>query len=157
MCSQVVDLTKHLSVYASYTDIFKPATVRDANSNLLDPAVGSNLEGGVKLAFFEDRLNISGAYYETKKDNVPEYVPGPGGTVNYGPTGDYVYEGVDGTKTTGFELDVSGQLTANWEISGGYSHTRPVDANGEKRLTQIPTVTFKLFSAYTFLTARVDF
>ncbi|MFA5632184.1 MAG: TonB-dependent siderophore receptor [Porticoccaceae bacterium] len=144
----VVDVTDYLSVYASYTDIFKPASQRDANGDLLDPAVGSNLEGGVKLAFFDDRLNISGAYYRTKKDNVPEYVPGPGGSVNYGPTGDYVYEGIDGTKTTGFELEIAGQLTPRWEVGGGYSHTDPRDANGERRLAYVPSDTFKLFSAY---------
>lgn len=143
-----VDLSKFLSVYASYTDIFQPATVYDVNGDLLDPAVGSNFEGGVKLSFFDDKLNISSAYYRTLKDNVPEYIPGPGGAVNYGPTGQFVYTGVDGTKTTGIELEVSGQMTPRWQVGGGYSHAEPKDANGNRRLAYIPTDTFKLFSTY---------
>jgi len=144
----VVDLTENLSVYGSYTDIFRPATVYDAGGNLLDPAKGSNLEGGVKLAFLEDRLNISAAYYRTKKDNVPEYVPGPGGSVNFGPNGQYVYEGVDGTKTTGFDLEISGQLTPDWQVSGGYTYASPRDADGKPRLTYIPKRMLKLFTSY---------
>lgn len=144
----VVDLTDYLSVYGSYTDIFQPATSYDADGNLLDPAEGTNVEGGVKLAFFEDRLNLSASYYRTKKDNVPEYVPGPGGTVNYGPTGQYVYRGIDGTKTTGFEFEVAGQLSADWQVSGGYSYSKPKDADGNARLTYLPTRTFKLFTSY---------
>ncbi|WP_341644827.1 TonB-dependent siderophore receptor [Thauera sp. SDU_THAU2] len=147
----VVDLGDHLSVYASYTDIFQPSTRSDANGNLLDPAEGSNLEAGFKLAFFEDRLNLSAAMYRTKKDNVPEYVPGPGGSVNRGPTGEYVYEGIDGTKTTGFELEIAGELTPEWQIASGFSHAKPVDANGKPRLTYIPRKTLKLFTSYQVL------
>ncbi|THF66185.1 TonB-dependent siderophore receptor [Pseudothauera nasutitermitis] len=147
----VVDLTDSLSVYGSYTDIFQPSTRSDASGNLLDPAEGSNLEAGLKLAFFDDRLNLSAAVYRTKKDNVPEYVPGPGGTVNFGPTGEYVYEGIDGTKTTGLELEVAGQLTPDWQISGGYSHARLRDAEGKARLTYLPSRTFKLFTSYRLL------
>ena len=144
----VVDITDNLSVYASYTDIFQPSTRYDANGNLLGPAEGTNLEGGIKMAFLDDRLNISMAVYETRKDNVPEYVPGPGGSVNYGPTGQYVYEGVDGTKTRGFELEIAGELTPEWQIAAGYSHSKPVDANGDPRLTYVPRKTLKLFTSY---------
>jgi len=144
----VFDATKNLSIYGSYTDIFQPASSYDVNGNLLKPAEGSNIEGGVKLAFLDNKLNLSAAYFETNKDNVPEYVPGPGGTVNYGPTGQYVYRGVNGTKTTGFELEISGQITPNWQASGGYSYANPKDANGNARLTYIPRRTLKLFTSY---------
>lgn len=144
----VVDVTDTISVYGSYTAIFKPGTQLDLNGELLEPAEGSNLEGGVKLGFFGDRLIASAAYFTTRKDNVAEYVEGPGGTVIYGPTGDYIYRGVDGTKTTGFELELSGWITSRWQISGGYSHNDPVDQNGQPRLTYIPKDTFKLFTTY---------
>lgn len=139
----VVDLTDYLSVYASYTDIFQPATRYDESGNLLDPAEGNNLEAGVKLALLDERLNISTSVYQTKKDNVPEYVPGL-----IGPNGGYVYKGVDGTETTGFELDIAGELTANWQVAGGFSYNKPEDSNGNPRLTYIPNKTFKLFSSY---------
>lgn len=144
----VVDLNDTVSVYASYTDIFRPSTNYDASGNLLDPAEGSNIEGGIKMAFLDNRLNVSAAVYQTKKDNVPEYVPGPGGAINRGPTGQYVYEGIDGTKTTGFELEVSGELTPNWQIAGGFSYSKPKDANGNPRLTYVPRKTLKLFTSY---------
>lgn len=144
----VLDLTESLSLYTSYTDIFQPATYYDANGELLSPAEGSNIEAGIKLALHDNQLNLSAAWYRTKKDNVPEYVPGPGGAVNYGPTGRYVYQGIDGTKTTGFEFEVSGLLTPDWQASGGYSFNDLRDANNDKRLTHLPTRTFKLFTRY---------
>lgn len=144
----IVDVTKQLSVYASYTDIFQPASVYDAQGKLLDPAEGANIEAGMKLALLGDRLNISAAVYQTKKDNVPEYVPGPGGSVNYGPTGAYVYQGIDGTKTTGFELDIAGTLTPEWQIAGGFSQNKPVDRDGKPRLTYVPRKMLKAFAGY---------
>lgn len=144
----VVDINEYLSLYASYTDIFKPSTNYDLNGALLKPAEGSNTEGGVKLAFFDDKLNLLANYYKTLQDNVPEYVPGPNGAVNRGPTGHYVYQGIDGTKTTGYELEISGQLGSNWELGGGFSEAEPKDANGKARLTHIANKTFKLFSHY---------
>lgn len=144
----VINLTEAVSVYASYTDIFKPATVHDANGQLLDPAEGSNVEGGIKLALMEERLNLSATYYRTQKDNNPEYIPGPNGEANIGPTGQYVYAGLDGTKTTGIELEVAGQITPRWQISGGYSQANPKDKDGNDRLTYIPTDTLKLFTSY---------
>ncbi|ACE82745.1 TonB-dependent siderophore receptor [Cellvibrio japonicus] len=144
----VLDFTDYLSLYASYTDIFNPATVYDANGDLLEPAEGSNLEGGAKLAFFDDKLNILATYYKTQQDNVPEYVPGPGGSVNYGPTGRYVYQGIDGTETTGYELEISGQLSGSWQVGGGYSDNDPRDAKGKPRLTHVAQKTFKFFTQY---------
>ncbi|VFR23171.1 TonB-dependent siderophore receptor [plant metagenome] len=144
----VFDVTRNVSVYGSYTDIFQPSTNYDSNGELLKPAEGTNIEGGVKLAFLEDRLNLSAAYFETKKDKLPEYVPGPGGSTSYGPTGQYIYKAVDGTKTTGYELEVSGQLTPAWQVAGGYSYSSPKDANGDARLTYIPRRMFKLFTSY---------
>lgn len=145
----VVDITSYLSLYASYTDIFKPSTNYDARGNLLEPAEGTNVEGGAKLAFFDDKLNILANYYQTKQDNVPEYVPGPGGAVNYGPTGRFVYQGIDGTKTTGYELEISGQVSSQWQLGGGYSSNDPVDKNRQRRLTEVPQETFKMFTNYT--------
>lgn len=144
----VYDLTPNLSVYGSYTDIFKPSTDYDVNGVLLDPAEGVNLEAGFKLAFFEDRLNLSLAFYRTRKDNVPEYVPAADGSANYGPTGAYVYRGIDGTRTTGFDLEISGELSPTWQIGGGYSYTNPRDAEDQVRLTHVPRKMLKLFSAW---------
>lgn len=144
----VVDLTDELAVYSSYTKIFQPSTRFDANGQLLDPAEGNNIEVGAKLALFDNQLNLSAAYYRTQKDNVPEYVPSADGSTNLGPTGQFVYEGVDGTKTTGFELEAAGRLTPDWQVSGGYSYTNPKDGAGKPRLTYIPRKTFKLFTSY---------
>lgn len=144
----VVDLSKQVSVYASYTDIFQPASLYDAQGKLLDPAEGTNVEAGVKWALLDNRLNVSAAVYRTKKDNVPEYVPGPGGSVNYGPTGAYVYQGIDGTKTTGFELEVAGELSPEWQMAGGFSYNKPVDSEGKPRLTYVPRKMLKMFVGY---------
>ena len=46
------DLTPKHSVYASYTTIDKPQTVRDMNNNLLKPITGTNYEIGWKADWF---------------------------------------------------------------------------------------------------------
>lgn len=145
-----VDITGYMSAYASYTDIFLPATRYDVNGELLAPAEGVNVEGGLKFSFFDDKLNASATIYKTKKDNNPTYVPGPGGAVNYGPTGQYVYEGINGTKTTGFELEISGELSPGWQVSGGYARALPKNPDGTQRYQDVPTDTFKLFTTYRF-------
>lgn len=144
----VYDLTSTMSVYASYTDIFRPATVYDRNGDLLDPAEGSNLEAGLKFAFLDNRLNLSLAVFKTRKDNVPEYVPNADGSTSYGPTGEYIYRGVDGTRSTGFDLEIAGELLPTWQIGGGFSYTDAKDAEGKPRLTQIPKRQLKVFTAY---------
>ncbi|SDN94240.1 TonB-dependent siderophore receptor [Rhodoferax sp. OV413] len=135
----VYDLNSSTSLYASYTGIFKPVTYYGASGKLLDPTEGRNIEAGVKWAFFEDRLNASMAVYETLQDKYAEYA-------NQGklPSGEWIYRSIDGVKTTGFEVEVSGRLAPGWEVGGGFTHNTAKDATGARKNTYIPDNLFKL-------------
>lgn len=141
----VYDVNNFLSVYTSYTGIFLPVTDRDASGNLLDPTEGTNTEAGVKLAFFDNDLNISAAIYEANKDNVSTYA-----NLGKGPTGDWIYISVDGIKTKGHEVEIAGALTPEWNISGGYTHNTAKDKEGNVRTSYIPNDVFKITNTYKF-------
>lgn len=55
----VYDVTDAVSVYASYTGIFRPLPNIGADGALLDPAKGTNTEVGVKAGLFDDTLEAS--------------------------------------------------------------------------------------------------
>ncbi|MGC3982068.1 MAG: TonB-dependent siderophore receptor [Steroidobacteraceae bacterium] len=139
----VFDLNSFASLYASHTGIFLPNSVYGADGNILDPTEGTNNELGVKLAFYDNRLNISAAVYEATKDNVAQWLDVP-----QLPNGEWVYESIDGVKTKGYEIEAAGTLTPNWEISGGYTHNTAEDKYGEPRTTYIPDDVFKFTTSY---------
>jgi len=141
----VFDFTKDLSVYASYTNIFKPVDKRDAAGNYLAPEVGNAYELGIKGAFFENQLNLSAAVYEIQQDNLgvaveqdPDLPPPPWTE----------YRTVAGAKTRGFELEASGALTRNWQVYAGFARNLSKDFEGNALNTSVPTNTFKAFTSY---------
>ncbi|MBO9724876.1 MAG: TonB-dependent receptor [Novosphingobium sp.] len=79
-CAGVVyHFAKNLSVYASYTQIFSPASVYDADDKVLDPVTGNNYEAGIKGEFLGGKLNTSIAGFLIKQNNVAVAVPGATG------------------------------------------------------------------------------
>lgn len=67
------DLDDQHTVYASYTDIFKPQPYnRGADNKPLDPLTGQSYEVGIKGEYFDRRLNASLALFELKQDNLAQ-------------------------------------------------------------------------------------
>ena len=145
----VYDLDKTWSVYASYTDIFKPQTYyKDASDSSLDPLTGKSMEAGVKGEWLGGRVNASAAVFKIEQDNAPQYQG-----INSS-TGGEIYRPIAGVTSKGVETEVSGQVTPAWNIAGGYtfrtSHIPPqpnlilsaVNTNQPKHL-------FKLSTAYS--------
>lgn len=147
----VLDVTRQVSLYASYTDIFQPQEYRDIQGRFLDPLTGTGYEIGAKAALNDGRLNLSGAWFRIEQSNFAVYVPGA-----VGPTGDYVYKAVDGTRSEGFELEAAGELLPGWQVSGGYSHVEPKDRDGLRLNAQVPSDSFKLLTSYDFGHAGID-
>lgn len=141
----IYDLTDEQSVYASYTDIFKPQTSRDRTGKVLDPVIGQNYEMGWKGEFYDGRLNANAAIYLIKRDNLAEEdtgfsVPGvPNSTA---------YRAVSGAETKGIDLELSGEVARGLEVHTGYSHSRTEDANGTRLTSQLPLDTFRLWTTY---------
>lgn len=142
----VYDINEYASVYTSHTGVFLPVTVYGADGQLLDPTEGTNTEAGIKLAFFDNGLNISAAIYKANKDNkdnVAEWA-------NEGrlPSGDWIYKSINGINTKGYELEIAGALSKSWNMSGGYTHNTAEDKEGEVRQTYIPADVFKITTSH---------
>jgi len=112
----VANLDANYSVYASYTGIFSPQSYQDEQGRNLDPLQGKNYEVGVKAALLGGRLNASAAVFQLVQDN---FGIASGGLT---PTGGPAYRAVQGVKTKGYEVEISGQIAPNWQLQAGYSH-----------------------------------
>lgn len=139
----VYELDDTWSAYASYTSIFKPQSNRLLDGSFIDPLEGVGYELGIKAGFFEDRLNFSTAIYQIEQDNLAVSIPG-----EFAPNGDQAYRAESGTKTRGFEVELSGELMPDWQLTASYSRNIVQDSNGRALNTEIPQNTAKLFTSY---------
>lgn len=139
----VFDLSAQWSLYASYTDIFKPQSNKDASGAYLDPLLGKAYELGSKAELFKGRLNLAAALYQIEQDNLAVLLPGV-----QTPEGGQAYRAAAGTKTRGFEVELGGQLARNWQASAAFARNLSQDASGSLLNTNVPQNTLKLFSSY---------
>lgn len=141
----VYDLNDTYSLYASYTEIYQPQTVKQANGSTLDPVEGASYEGGLKGEYFGGRLNASLALFRIEQDNVAEYVSTVGGI-------DY-YKPIEGATTKGIEMEVAGELSEGWNLSAGYTYARTRDKEDQRIFgyplsTSKPEHVARLFTTY---------
>jgi outer membrane receptor for ferric coprogen and ferric-rhodotorulic acid len=139
------DLTRHLTLYASYTDIYSPQSQVDIDNRRLTPAKGTAIEGGIKGSWLDGRLYAAAAVFKAKQHGLAAYL----GTFtgDDGPLGVDYYEALD-TTSKGFELEVSGRVTDRWLLSGGYTHLKIEDDQGQPAQTFVPRDFFKLAAIY---------
>ncbi|MHA6721116.1 TonB-dependent siderophore receptor [Sphingomonas sp. RS6] len=140
------DLTPHVSLYASYTNIFNPQTEVDANARRLDPVTGTSIEGGLKTEWFDGQLYVTASLFRAKQKGLAT-AAGVFGADGPGPVGTTFYTGVD-TTARGFEIELAGQVTDNWTISGGYTGLEIEDEAGDPARVFIPTKSLKLATTY---------
>lgn len=143
----IYDVNDSVSVYASYTSIFKPQENQTVTGAYLDPEEGNSYEAGVKAALLDGRLNTSAAVFMIKQDNVAE-------TAGIDPdTGEYYYTAADGVTTKGFELEASGEIRPDWNIYASYTYSHARKADGERVYsfiqTTAPESVAKLYTTYT--------
>jgi outer membrane receptor for ferric coprogen and ferric-rhodotorulic acid len=137
------DLTDQYTLYASYTNIFKPQTYQDEAGNYLDPAKGHNYEVGIKSSWIDGRVNASFAVFQTNQDNVAEYSDWD--AVN----NRSIYRSIDGTTTRGFEIEVAGEVHEGLNVFGGYTFRNSQDDDGNAVNTFQPRNTLKIGATYT--------
>lgn len=116
------DVTKSLTVYAGYTDIYQSqAFYLRADGTALDPVTGSNWEGGVKWAARSGKLNLSLAAYRIRQNGFgtpvgapSETFPGSGITCCWMADPNRTYE------SKGIDLEMTGELRPGWQVSASY-------------------------------------
>ena len=137
------ELTQSWALYANYTDIFTPQSRVDKNGNYLSPIEGKNYELGIKASVLDERLDISLSGFKIYQDNVGEYT---GDTI--AETLQAIYKPIDGTLTQGYELEINGKLTENWNAYFGYTHSKGEKPDNTVLNTTNPKDQFKLFTSY---------
>lgn len=148
----VYDLTKNISIYASYTDIYNPQAERGLTGARLDPAQGTSIEGGIKSEWLDGRLYATFSLFRARQKGLATAIGTFGDPAGPCPTGgkvgDTCYEGVD-TTSRGFELEIAGKVTDNWTLSGGYTGLEIEDQQRNPARTFIPHRSLKLATTYT--------
>lgn len=142
----VFDLNAQHSLYASYTNIFKPQSVRSRSGAVLDPREGDNYEIGLKTDWMDGRLNSTIALYTIRQDNLAEVDPGQTVPGTVPPA--TAYRAVSGAKTRGLDMELNGELAQGWQISASYNYNTTEDAEGERIRTTFPRQMAKLWSTY---------
>jgi len=141
----IYNLTDNLSAYASYTNIFKPqGDLRDRNNNLIDPLEGTNYEAGLKALLLDGQLLATVSVYRIEQDNLAVadgLIPG---------TPIQAYRGAKGTVAKGYELEIVGKITPQWDISAGWSDYSAKDAEGAHVLAHQPRRVFNFATRYDF-------
>ena len=145
----VYDLDAQHSVYASYTDIFRPQTELDANDNAIKPIEGKNYEVGIKGEYFDSSLNASVALFRINQENRAKQLDGPACGASS------CFEAAGEVRSEGIELELNGALLPGWELGAGYTfaevkYTKDANPDNVGRLfdTDIPRHVFKAFTTY---------
>lgn len=141
--------SEDVSIYASYSKSFLPRSgdqflTLSLTSQALEAEEFENREVGVKWNI-SDALSLTAAYFEVDREN--------GAAVN---PDDPETAVLTGTETTGFEVQLVGNITEAWQITAGYSNldgnqTR-VSGNGGfdgQELAQLPEHMYTVWSKYT--------
>ena len=151
------DVTPNQSLYSSYTSIFKPSYgKKDKQGNQIKPKTGNNLEIGWKGAWYANRLNASVALFQIDEKNRPLNISkaqaqaeDPSATRGYSiPFGK--------VRSHGWEAEISGKLTDNWQLFAGYTfntskYKKTESASLPEGLnfsTHTPKHIFRLYTSY---------
>lgn len=140
-----------------------PGAGQSITASSLDPEETTNIEAGARVGLLENRVQLQGAVFQTKKGNVKETDPVSGSIVRSG----------DGQEITGVELGVGGAITDNWSINASvtwldteYTDLAPVAAGATctpvapattcpnpglgKQITFTPETAASLWTTYNF-------
>ncbi|WP_418185069.1 TonB-dependent siderophore receptor [Aliarcobacter vitoriensis] len=143
------DITENLTTYASYTEIFNPQSTQDKSGRFLEPETGFNYEIGLKGEWFDGRLNSSIALFQSGKDNLAVTDKDSNGNCYRTPTGDCASKAEDDTKNRGWEFEIVGEITPNWQVQFGFSSSILKDSAGNRlNSTLTPIRTANLFTTY---------
>jgi len=103
---------EHVAVFGNFAESFSPQNGRDSEGNPFDPEEGRQFEGGVKLETRGGRLQTTLAFFDIEKQNVAVADPDvPGASILTGEE-----------ESTGFEFDLIGGVTDNWQFIANYSY-----------------------------------
>jgi outer membrane receptor for ferric coprogen and ferric-rhodotorulic acid len=147
----VYDLNDQYSLYASYSDIFKPQSNLSRSGNALDPIIGANYETGIKGEFFNGNLNAAAAIFRLEQTNLAKQDEAFGNDPGNVCSG-WCYIAQGKVISQGADFSLNGEMTPNWNIGAGYTYVKSEYASGTQKgdpyNTQTPKHIFRAFSSY---------
>ncbi|UGY07229.1 TonB-dependent siderophore receptor [Bradyrhizobium quebecense] len=142
----ILKLTDEVSLYASYTQSLKPtSTIAPLTGGVvigsnIAPEQGTQWETGVKFDF-NKRISGTLALYDIDKKNVLVSQLNPATSI-------VEYRTAGKVRSRGVEFDVTGRLTDNWSMIGGYGYT-------DARVTEDPLLVGKALQNVALNTASL--
>lgn len=115
----IYDLNETYSVYASYTEIFKPQTQQDVAGSVLQPMTGESYEVGIKGEYFDGEVNASLALFDMTQENRAYALDTQ--PANCLATNRTCYEAAGEVRSRGLDAEISGALTPDWQASAAYT------------------------------------
>lgn len=111
-----VDVSDHVTLYASYAQIFQSqAGNLDESGNPLEAMEGDTYELGAKGRWLDGSLAASMALYQTQRKNGSVRVTAPAGQPNC------CYSTLLEIDSRGVDTEVTGELLPGWQLSFGYT------------------------------------
>ena len=114
---------------------------------MLDPIKGKAYEIGLKSAFLNENLQSTLAVFKIEQDGLGQPT---GQTVPGSAPPEQAYRASAGAESKGFEYELLGRVTADWDVSASYAQFEVEDAKGAKVNTDQPRKSFAVFTTYRF-------
>ncbi|MFC3443575.1 TonB-dependent siderophore receptor [Sphingobium rhizovicinum] len=161
----LLDLDRHHTLYASYTDVFQPQSAKGfaadvGSQQILAPILGKNYEVGLKGEYLDGRVNATIALFQVDQTNRAIVPTDQSGCPSFPASSCSVAAGL--VRSKGVEAEVQGEPLAGWQLSAGWSYVRAryvegINPTNESRVfdTDYPAHIVKLSSFYT-LPGRLD-
>lgn len=125
------DLTSNLLAYASYSDIFQAQDQRNVNGRFLAPMKGVNAEVGLKAEWLKRRLLTTVAVFDAKQIGLAT-------EAGFDPVAQQSYYEPKDVKSRGFELEVTGRVSANTNLTAGFTRLDLTGPDGNDIYEWVP-------------------
>lgn len=142
----VYDLNANHSLYASYSEVFKPQDETGEDGEMLDPREGQQIELGIKGSYYNGLLNARFTLFQLDdKNRAATAYDDDGDSLDY-------YEATGATRITGGELELSGSPLPGWDLMAGYTYMDTENRDGDENalFTLMPHHQVSLWGKYTF-------
>ncbi|WP_418263258.1 TonB-dependent siderophore receptor [Flavobacterium faecale] len=117
----VLQPTKDISLFASYSNSFTPNNGNTYNNQPLDPSIIDQYEAGVKTDFWRGILSTNVTIYQISNNNLVQTAPFEADGVT--PNNNSNLKIMSGeTKSKGVEFDVTAKPLEGFNINAGYSY-----------------------------------
>jgi outer membrane receptor for ferric coprogen and ferric-rhodotorulic acid len=141
----VYDLNADHSLYASYSEVFKPQSDTDQNGDLLKAREGEQYELGLKGSYNDGLINTRVAIFQLNdKNRAATPYDSDGNAIS-------TYSVATGeTRVRGFEAEMSGNY-GPWELLAGYTYmdTEKLSGDTNTMFMLMPHHTLSVWSKYT--------